>query len=318
MNNQQIMKVGTESGITVHAFDPSETAVLQAIQKTDLRPSTKRKYAEALVSFFDAGHAITDAAGLETYAAQLNSTTARRHLQAAVSKWTTAVRQQLRNVATSQNLATVQATMYRLDGLQNAITVKGVKGDRVHIWLTAVEQAHLLELVDTAVLSGQRDNVLLRLMLGTGLRRNEAAAVKFEHIKQMGNMPVLEILGKGQKRRIVPLGNKLASLLNNWRKTVNGTAAGFVLRSVAQSGDVGSSLSDVSIFRIVRKYGRLMNKPQLAPHDLRRTFAENLRRNGVDIVTISELLGHESIETTRRYLNVNVDLTAVGGDFLPW
>jgi site-specific recombinase XerD len=79
-----------------------------------------------------------------------------------------------------------------------------------------------------------------------------------------------------------------------------------------------TGINPSSIFRIVRRYGRAIGKPKLAPHDMRRTFAENLQRNGHDVVTINSLLGHESIETTRRYLNVDVDLTAVGADLLPW
>ena len=68
----------------------------------------------------------------------------------------------------------------------------------------------------------------------------------------------------------------------------------------------------------MNQYGRQIEKPTLAPHDLRRTFAENVRRNGVDLATISKLLGHESIETTMRYLNHRVDTAVVPADYLPW
>ncbi len=157
--------------------------------------------------------------------------------------------------------------------------------------------------------------MVLRLLLGAGLRRSEAAAVTFTAVKQMGAMPVLEVMGKGKKQRIIPIGSRLENLLQQWRDRVGD---GTILRSVNQRQEIGNSLSDVSIFRIVRGYGRSIGKPQLAPHDLRRTFAENLRRNGADIATISTLLGHESVETTMRYLNVNVDLSVVGADYLPW
>ena len=164
-------------------------------------------------------------------------------------------------------------------------------------------------------MKGRRDNVLLRLLLGAGLRRTEAAELRFEHVKKMGDMPVLEVTGKGKKQRIIAVGARLAGLLGDWHDLAGD---GFVLRSVNQRGEVGESLSDVSVFRIVRGHGRSIGKPELAPHDMRRSFAENLRKNRVDLPTISNLLGHESVEATMRYLNADVDLSVVAADFMPW
>ncbi len=120
---------------------------------------------------------------------------------------------------------------------------------------------------------------------------------------------------KGKKQRIIPIGSRLAGLLDDWHNVVGN---GFILRSVNQRHEIGDSLSDVSVFRIVRGHGRGIDKPELAPHDVRRSFAENLRQNRVDLPTISNLLGHELVETTMRYLNADVDLSVVAADFMPW
>ena len=67
-------------------------------------------------------------------------------------------------------------------------------------------------------------------------------------------------------------------------------------------------MSAQALFNLARKYGSLIGKPDLAPHDLRRTYAQIAYEAGVPITQISRLLGHESIETTQRYLNLDLDL----------
>ena len=67
-------------------------------------------------------------------------------------------------------------------------------------------------------------------------------------------------------------------------------------------------MSAQGLFNLARKYGAAIGKPELAPHDLRRTYAQIAYEAGVPITQISRLLGHESIETTQRYLNLDLDL----------
>ncbi|HSH04969.1 MAG TPA: tyrosine-type recombinase/integrase [Anaerolineae bacterium] len=289
--------------------------VLAVIADSGLADDTIRKYSSAMARFLDDGHSITDAHILSRYASKLPSESARRHLKAAVSLWSREVEKQLKAVVTPATTQATQAAIWRLEALRDAIQVNPVKGEGAHIWLTLLEQEKLLAAVDTSTIKGQRDNVLLRLLLGVGLRRTEATQLKFDMIITMGEMPVVHFKGKGNKKRIVPIGQRLAGLLDAWRELAGD---GFVLRSVNQKGEIGDSLSDVSIFRIVRGYGRAIGKPDLAPHDIRRSFAENLRRNRIDLATISRLLGHESVETTMRYLNADVDLSVVAADFIPW
>lgn len=77
-------------------------------------------------------------------------------------------------------------------------------------------------------------------------------------------------------------------------------------------------LTAVSLFRIVARYGKRVGKPTLAPHDLRRTYAQLGYEAGVPVTQISILLGHASIETTRRYLNLELDLQTTVSDFVPY
>jgi len=77
---------------------------------------------------------------------------------------------------------------------------------------------------------------------------------------------------------------------------------GLILRSLGRNKEPGESISTTGLYNIVQKRGALIGKPELQPHDLRRTYAELGRRAGVPISQISKLLGHASIETTQDYL----------------
>ncbi|MEM7118168.1 MAG: site-specific integrase [Chloroflexota bacterium] len=293
---------------------PSQAILFSLIEQSGLAMTTQRVYKAAIERYLNHGHSLTDTAALATYAADL-SPSAQSHLRAAVNLWVKQAIVFAKAQATPETVDETQALIWRLESLTSVIKTEAVKGEKAHIWLTLLEQEKLLNLVDVQTTIGQRDNVLLRLLLGTGLRRAEAAALTFEDVVVMGETTVLDIQGKGKRKRVIPIGQRLGQLLQGWGESVG---EGLVLRSVTRGGVVGASLSDVSIFRRVRELGAKMGRPTLAPHDLRRTFAENLRRDGVDIVVISGLLGHESVETTMRYLNLQVDLSVVGADLLPW
>jgi integrase len=126
---------------------------------------------------------------------------------------------------------------------------------------------------------------------------------------------VLNVTGKGAKDRIVPINDKLAAAIEEWRAVVGDSC---VARSVTKGGAIGDSLSAMGIFNIVNKAGQIIGKPELAPHDLRRTFAQLGYEAGVPITQISKLLGHASVSTTQRYLNLDLDLETTVSDFIPF
>ena len=93
---------------------------------------------------------------------------------------------------------------------------------------------------------------------------------------------------------------------------------GLVCRSVGVDRRVRDSLSPVGVFNIVRDHGSLIGRPLLAPHDLRRTYAQLGYEAGIPLTQLSVLLGHASVETTARYLNLELDLTRTASDFVPF
>ena len=72
----------------------------------------------------------------------------------------------------------------------------------------------------------------------------------------------------------------------------------------------------MGIFHVVNSAGAAIGKDNLAPHDLRRTYAQLGYEAGVSITQISKLLGHASVSTTQRYLNLELDLEVTVSDFV--
>jgi integrase/recombinase XerC len=177
----------------------------------------------------------------------------------------------------------------------------------------------LLDTCDTGTIQGQRNRIVLGLLTGAGLRREELAKLKFEDVI-LQPVPrkvrtVLNVTGKGAKDRIIPINDKLAAAVAEWQALV---VDGYVARSITKGGVIGDSISAMGIYNIINKAGQMIGKPELAPHDLRRTFAQLGFQAGVPITQISKLLGHASVSTTQRYLNLDLDLTTTVSDFIPF
>jgi integrase len=94
-----------------------------------------------------------------------------------------------------------------------------------------------------------------------------------------------------------------------------GIRNGPLFRAITQKDDVGNALSPQAVYLIVRRYAEQLGI-KIAPHDLRRTFAKLAHRGHAPLEQIQLSLGHESIMTTERYLNVKQDLVDAPCDHL--
>ena len=306
-----------DTRITVR--DGNLALVLDAIA-TDpaLADSTKTQYRRALEGYAAGGGSLTDPHALAAYARGVSVSTA-AFLAAGVGKLAERIAHEARGQATPANVATVQAAIFRAQALKDAIRVATPKGRKAHTWLTKCELQALLDTCGGDI-EGQRDRLALGLLVGAGLRREEAVTLRFEDVVLQpvkGKLrEVLTIVGKGKKARSVPISDRLAGALDAWSAVTGG--GGRVLRSLGRNRVLGSSISAVAVFHIVRKRGAMIGKPTLAPHDLRRTYAQLGYEAGVPVTQISRLLGHASITTTQRYLNLELDLATTVSDFVPF
>jgi integrase len=193
-----------------------------------------------------------------------------------------------------------------------------VRGRRQGNWLTREQARELLELPDRETLKGKRDYALLAVLLGCALRRTELVSeVRIETLEQRENRWVLiDIVGKGSRVRTVAVPRWVKAALDAWIASA-GIREGAVFRAVRKNGKVwGGGLTAGAALQVVRSYAERLGVPRLAPHDLRRTCAKLCRRSGGDLEQIKFLLGHESIQTTERYLGSEQEIAVAVNDNL--
>ena len=293
-----------------------KTFDLSVFDRANLQPSTRKKYERAIRAYLETGAKLTDAHALTDYSQSL-SHSGRAFLKAAIRLLAGEMTTHLKGNVTPETLPKTQAALLRLEALTDTIQVKKDKGEKLHVWLSPMDIKRLMETCPDT-LEGRRDWVVLALLVGAGLRREELAGLTFEEVQAVPTKgkvrTVLQVKGKGAKDRSIPISHTLAVRLAEWRTETGG---GRIARSLGRSQELGESLSTVGIFEIVRKHGEMIELPTLAPHDLRRSFAQAGYEAGVPVTQISKLLGHSSIATTQRYLNLDLDLEKTVSDFIP-
>jgi integrase/recombinase XerD len=221
--------------------------------------------------------------------------------------------------------------------------VRGVKqeGVRAGHWLTREEAQ---KLVNTPVYRWQqaaiprtkaiRDQAILALMIGTGLRRAEVASLTWEQIQQRdGRWAIIDLVGKRGRLRSVGIPPWVKVALDRWAET-SGVYHGRLFRALNKDGQLAGrvrtkgggrtdgNLTPQAVYNVVKEhvlaagYSNRKGEPSLAAHDLRRTAAALALKGGADLRQIQQMLGHASITTTERYLEPMRSLQVTAGDFI--
>jgi integrase len=190
------------------------------------------------------------------------------------------------------------------------------KGRRIGRWLTREEASLLLRDSGEEALKAKRDRALLCLLLGAGLRREEIVSLEIGHIQQRdGRWVIVDLLGKRQRIRSVPIPGWSKAAIDHWINAA-GITEGRLFRAVDKAGRMtGETLSTQAVYLVVTERAKKIGLA-LAPHDVRRTFAKLAHKGRVPIEQIQLALGHESIQTTERYLGVQQDLLNAPGEYL--
>jgi integrase len=183
--------------------------------------------------------------------------------------------------------------------------VKGARrlGVRIGNWLTAEEGRRMIGAFGASALKQSRNRAMIAVLIGCGLRRAEAAALKFEDVQlREEHWVIADLNGKGGHIRTVPMPNWVKTAIDEWA-ILAGINSGPLFRAINKAGRVwGNGFTPMVIWSIVKEGAANCGLMGLAPHDLRRTCARLCHQAGGELEQIQFLLGHVSIETTERYL----------------
>ncbi len=148
-----------------------------------------------------------------------------------------------------------------------------------------------------------RNRALLELAYGSGLRVSELLDLKIVDLHL--NMGLVKITGKGNKERIVPLGEEAKIALRDYlvdaRSKLNPKS-----KDIVFINRLGGKLSRVGFYKIIQNLADEAGiSKKISPHTLRHSFATHLLENGASLRSVQELLGHEDILTTENYTHVS-------------
>lgn len=199
------------------------------------------------------------------------------------------------------------------DRLEHCQQVLGIPFKRTRSrpvdYLEYDELQAVLAAVDRSTADGRRDYALLVTLFNTGARVQELLDVRVCDLQLVKPFHV-RLFGKGRKERICPLWPQTAQLLQSLFAEQNRKVGDLLFRNHR-----GQPLTRFGVRYILAKYCQQAGKTisslaqkRLHPHTMRHSSAVHLLKAGVDIVTISQWLGHASINTTNRYASVDLDM----------
>lgn len=196
-----------------------------------------------------------------------------------------------------------------LDGVEQKAMVHGstlhrsLTDDEYHRLVHALEQNPRRAVTEFECQTANRDAAATSLMLHAGLRVEEVSMLDVADIAINDRSgTVLVRNGKGSKERNVPLSQMARRAIAAWLE-IRPTSVSTALFT----GKESPRLTARTLQRIVQALGMQIHVAEITPHWLRYTFAKRMERNDIQIETIRDLLGHNSIETTRRYLRSSAE-----------
>jgi integrase/recombinase XerD len=167
------------------------------------------------------------------------------------------------------------------------------------------EIENIISQIDVSTSEGTRNKAILETMYSCGLRVSEVVNLKLSQLYL--DVGFIRVFGKGNKERLVPIGDSAVKYINIYRSTVR-------VHQPIQPGEEdivflnrrGKRLTRVMIFLIIKDLVRKAGiKKNISPHTFRHSFATHLVEGGADLRAVQEMLGHESITTTEIYTHLD-------------
>lgn len=178
------------------------------------------------------------------------------------------------------------------------------KAEHLPAVLSVSEIDHLLQVPTEKNALGLRNRALLEVMYATGLRVSELVNLKMSDLHlQLG---LIQTIGKGDKERIIPIGDVAAEWLERYFSDSRFTLLKDKISPFVFLNDRGTQLSRQGVWKIIKKLVLAAGiDKDVSPHTLRHSFATHILENGADLRIVQELLGHADISTTQIYTHIS-------------
>ena len=170
-------------------------------------------------------------------------------------------------------------------------------------FLTIEETLKLIKIPDISKPYGQRDRAIIELIYAAGLRVSELSHLDLSQIDLESRQ--IRVMGKGNKERLVIIGQPSASALESYIEEGRPAMLGKIKSNAVFVNRRGGRLTDRWVQKMLEKYARAAGIDKgVHPHLLRHTFATHLLDGGADLRVVQDLLGHASLSTTQIYTHV--------------
>jgi integrase/recombinase XerD len=194
--------------------------------------------------------------------------------------------------------------------IQQILAIPAKRHDRTLVgFLTRPEVDAVLAIPNPGTWYGRRDHALLLVAFQTGMRLSEITGLRRSDV-ELATGAHLRCVGKGRKERCTPLTKDTVKELRAWMESSLASDSEFLFPTA-----LGRRMSADAVQRLVAKYTAIaqqtcpsLRNKRVSPHVARHTAAMDLLQAGVELSVIALWLGHESIETTQKYLEANIVL----------
>ena len=211
---------------------------------------------------------------------------------------------------------------------QDILSIKSKKADMPYMsFLTQEGMKTLLSEVPTDTIQGRRHLAILAFLYDTGARANELISFSAHNLNLTKPYHVV-LSGKGRKKRIVPIHEKLVLILKAYMKDVN-----IELNNISKQplfvNAHGRKLTSAGLTHIIMMYADKVREnfpalmpERLSPHSFRHSKATHLLQAGMNIIYVRDFLGHSSVKTTETYVRMDSEqkrkaLEAAAADIIP-
>ena len=183
--------------------------------------------------------------------------------------------------------------------------ISNPKKEKKFLKVLEVEEVNrFLESIPTSTELELRDRAMFELLYSCGLRVSEITNLKLDNIDF--DQTLLRFIGKGDKERITPMGEKGIHYLQKYLKVGRFRIEKEHKNDFVFLNRFGNRMTRQGFWKILKKYAKKINLDKnLYPHIFRHSFATHMLERGADLRIVQELLGHSSISTTEIYTNLN-------------